>query len=335
MKLQLRRTILVLGAALTTWQTCVSAPALAAQELWNPSKPVKLVVPWAPGGAVDGTTRALANGLSARLKQPIIVENKPGASGMVGAAYAAASKPDGYTFFMGNVDTQVVNPILFAKTIKYDIAAFDPILELGRVPMAVVVRQGLNVRNAQEFQNVAKEQAGKISYGTWGTGSTAHLAFALLEQQTGVSLNHLPYQGATPAYAALLGGHLEFVLAQVPWAVATSKQGKAQVLGVTSSRRSTLDSSLPTMAELGFKDYAVEQWVGMFAPKGVPPQMLAVLNHEINEWLKTPEAQTALKAAGVEPAGGSPEQLANRQLNESGFWQRLIRAKNISVDSIQ
>src|SRR5450830_1795677 len=212
--------------------------------------------------------------LGPRLHQPVIVENKPGASGMVGAGYAAASPADGYTFFMGNVDTQVVNPLLFAKTLRYDAAnAFDPVVELGRVPMAVVERAGVNVRNAQDLQRLARDKPGSASYGTWGIGSTAHLAFALLEQQSGVDLNHLPYQGATPAYAALLGGHIEFALAQVPWALAAQRDGKVQILGVTSAQRSTLDPSLPTLAELGFKDYAVEQWVGLFAPRGVPADL--------------------------------------------------------------
>ncbi len=237
-----------------------------AAQTWNRDKPIRLIVPWAPGGAVDGTSRALASGLGERLKQPVIVENKPGASGMVGAAYAAASAADGYTFFMGNVDTQVVNPLLFPKTLRYDaVTSFEPVMELGRVPMAVVERAGIDVKNAQDLVRLARDKPGATSYGTWGVGSTAHLAFALLELQTGVDLNHLPYQGATPAYAALLGGHLEFVLAQVPWAVATAKEGRVRILGVTSAQRSSLDPSIPTMAELGFKDYAVEQWVGIFA----------------------------------------------------------------------
>ncbi|WP_051442937.1 Bug family tripartite tricarboxylate transporter substrate binding protein [Curvibacter gracilis] len=322
------------GLGLASTATAPAAPAAAPG--WNPDKPIRLIVPWAPGGAVDGTSRALANGLGARLRQPVIVENKPGASGMVGAAYAAASPADGYTFFMGNVDTQVVNPLLFAKTLRYDAAnAFDPVIELGRVPMAVVERAGVNVRNAQDLQRLARDKPGSASYGTWGIGSTAHLAFALLEQQSGVDLNHLPYQGATPAYAALLGGHIEFALAQVPWALAAQREGKVQILGVTSAQRSTLDPSLPTLAELGFKDYAVEQWVGLFAPRGVPADLRERLGREVNAWLKTPEAQTALRAAGVEPGGGTPEQLASRQKAESVFWQRLIRARNITVENLQ
>lgn len=306
--------------------------AMAASP-WSPDKPVRLIVPWAPGGAVDSTARAIATAMSVRTKQPFVVENKPGASGMIGAAYVASSPPDGYTFFMGNVDTNVMNPLLFPKTIRYDVQkSFDPMMELGRVPMALVQHPKIDAKNAQDFIRLAKEKPGTFSYGTWGIGSTAHLAFVLLEQQTGVDLNHLPYPGAPPAYAALLGGHVDFALAQVPWAINAAKDEKVKILGVTNAGRSTLAPSIPTLSEIGFKDYAVEGWIGLYAPKGVPAETREYLVKEITAWLRTPEALAAVKAGGVEPNVGNAEQLMVKQASETAFWSRIIKSKSISLD---
>ncbi|KAF1044638.1 Bug family tripartite tricarboxylate transporter substrate binding protein [Xylophilus sp.] len=328
-----RSFLLTLAASLPAPGMLLGAGPVRAAVTWNPDKPVRLVVPWAPGGAVDSTARAIATAMSVRLKHPFVVENKPGASGMIGAAYAASSAPDGYTFFLGNVDTHVMDPLLFPKTIRYDAEkSFDPIMELGRVPMAMVVNQRIDARNAEDFVRLAKAKPGTFSYGTWGVGSTAHLAFVLLEQQTGVDLNHLPYPGAPPAYAALLGGHVDLALAQVPWAVGAAKDGKVRILGVTNATRSALAPSIPTLAEIGFKDYAVEGWVGLYAPRGVPVDMREHLSREITAWLKTPEAQSVLQAGGVELKPGTAEQLLEHQRNEQAFWQRIIRSKNINLD---
>lgn len=308
------------------------SPAASAQAC-SADRPVHLIVPWAPGGAVDSTARAIAAAMSARLQQPFVVENKPGASGMIGAAYAASLPADGCSFFMGNVDTQVMNPLLFPKTIRYDAEkSFDPMMELGRVPMAVIQNVRVSAQNANDFIRIAKEKPGTYSYGTWGVGSTAHLAFVLLEQQTGVDLNHLPYTGAPPAYAALMGGHVDFALAQVPWAMGAVKEGKVKVLAVTNATRSTLAPAVPTMAEIGFKDYAVEGWVALYAPKGVEPRTRDTLIKAINEWIASPEAQSALQAGGVEPLPSTAEQLAAKQKREAAFWQKLIKAKGINLD---
>jgi tripartite-type tricarboxylate transporter receptor subunit TctC len=332
MKMKNRTCLRLLAAGLMTVSSLLpTLPAYA--QTWSQDKPVRLIVPWAPGGAVDSTARAIATAMSIRLKHPFVVENKPGASGMIGAAYAASTAPDGYTFVMGNVDTQVMDPLLFPRTIRYDAEkSFDALMQLGRVPMALVQNPRVDARNAQDFVQMAKAKPGTFSYGTWGVGSTAHLAFLLLEQQTGVDLNHLPYPGAPPAYAALLGGHVDFALAQVPWAISAAKEGKVKILGVTNAKRSTLAPSLPTMAEVGFKDYAVEGWVGLYAPKGVPAQTRNYLVKEIGAWLESPEGQTIVQAGGVEPAVGDGEQLLARQKNETAFWSSLIKDKNLNLD---
>jgi len=327
------RNFLRLAASLLCIPAILLTPPSASAQAWQAEKPVRLIVPWAPGGAVDSTARAIATAMSVRLKHPFVVENKPGASGMIGAAYAATSAPDGYTFFMGNVDTHVMDPLLFPKTVRYDAEkSFDAMMEIGRVPMAVIQHPKVQAQTAQDFVQLAKEKPGTFSYGTWGVGSTAHLAFVLLEQQTGVSLNHLPYAGAPPTYVALMGGHIDFALAQVPWAVNAAKDGKVKILGVTNAARSALAPSLPTMAEIGFKDYAVEGWVALYAPKGVPAETRAYLVRELTSWLNTPEARSVLAGGGVEPRVGNSDQLLARQRGEAAFWQKLIKAKGIVLD---
>ena len=314
---------------------CGGAGIAAAAEppQWSPGKPIKIVVPWPPGGVADASGRAIANELSIRLKRPFVVENKPGATGMIGAAYVAASAPDGTTFLLGNVETQVLAPLLFPKTIRYDAEkSFDPVMEAVRIPMAMVERPDLTAQNAQDFARLGKEKSGNLTYGTWGIGSTAHLAFLLLEQQTGVSMTHVPYQGAPPTYAALMRGDIDFLVAQVPWAMNAAKEGKVRVLGLTGASRSALAPALPTMSESGFKDYAFELWMGLYAPKGVPVEIREVLTRELTAWLQTPEARAVLAPPGAEPLYGGASELLARQRNESAFWQRIVKAKNIDIE---
>ncbi len=328
-----QRVMNLTAAAMLLVGSLLGATAATAQP-WKSDKPVRIIVPWGPGGVIDVTARSIATAMAARFNHPFIVENKPGASGMIGTAFVASSPPDGYTFLLGNVDTQVLDPLLFPSTVRYDVEKhFDPLMELGRVPMALVSRQSLNAQNAQDFVRLAKDKPGSMSYGTWGVGSTAHLAFLLLEQQTGLDLNHLPYNGAPPVYTALLGGHIDFAVTQLPWALNSAKEGKVRILGITNATRSSLAPSVPTMAEAGFKDYVVELWMGLYAPKGTPSEIRDPLTREIALWLETPEARAVLQAAGAEPQSGTSAQLRARQQSETAFWQRLIKAKNISLDA--
>jgi tripartite-type tricarboxylate transporter receptor subunit TctC len=310
-----------------------ATPWAAAQSY--PDKPVRLIVPWSAGGAVDAAARALAAGIGPRLRQPVIVDNKPGASGSIGAMAAATSTPDGYTFFLGNVDTHVVNPQVLPNLRYKPVEDFDPIVEIGRIPMVLVVRNGLKGPDAAELTRIARLQPGRISYATWGVGSVAHLAFAMLEQQAGIELNHVPFQGAAPTYTAILGGHVDMALSQVPWALGAAREGKVQVLGITSGQRTSLAPAMPTLAEAGFKGYAAEQWVALFAPKGVPPAVRERINREVNAWLATPEGQSQLREGGIEPTGGTAAQLAERQKSETASWGRLIRQKNIAVATLR
>lgn len=322
-----RRTLIkALPAAALGWRTA----AVQAQGTY-PAKPIRIIVPWSAGGGADAAARAVAAALSARLQQPILVENKPGASGAIGAAAAATAGADGYTLFLGNVDTNVVNPQLLPH-IRYRPEDFEPIVEIGRLPMALVVRKGLRIASAADLVSAARAAPGRMTYGTWGVGSVAHVAFAMLEQQAGIELHHVPYQGGAPTYAAVLGGHVDMVLAQLSWAAATAAEGKVQVLGVTSRRRSPLAPELPTLAEVGLSGYAAEQWLALFAPKGVPRTLVDLVNGHVNAWLATPEARAQLASGGIEAGGGSPAQLAQRQRDDIVMWGKVIKERKIQLN---
>ena len=295
-----------------------------------PAKPVRIIVPWSPGGGADAAARAAAAALSVRLPQAVIVDNKPGASGSIGAVAAATASPDGYTLFLGNVDTNVVNPLLMPQ-LRYRAEDFDPIVEIGRLPMALVVRKGLQVGSAADLVRVARAAPGQMTFATWGVGSVAHLAFELLQQQAGIKLHHVPFQGGAPTYTAILGGHVDMALAQLSWAKPASAEGKVQLLGVTSQRRSTLAPDLATLAELGFKEFSAEQWLALYAPKGVPRGATDLIGRHVNAWFATQEARNQLAGGGIEPAGGSPAQLAGLQQRDTATWGHVIKAAGIRL----
>ena len=325
------RTFLKAVAALVL---SLGAMAAGAQGAF-PDKPIRIIVPWSPGGGADAAARAAAAALSVRLRQPVVVENKPGASGTIGAMAAASSAADGYTLFLANVDTNVVNPQVMAHIRYRPTENFEPVVEIGRLPMVLVARKGLQVKSASELTNAARATPGKITYGTWGIASVAHLAFAMLERQAGIELNHVPFQGGAPTYAAVLGGHVDLALAQVSWATATARDGSVQILGVTSPRRSSLAPDVPTLSEIGFAGFAAEQWLALFAPKGTPPRIVELLNAQVNAWLATPEARSQLAAGGIEPTGGSQAQLAERQRDDIALWGRIIKERNIKVSDLK
>lgn len=317
----LLKTLLASGLA------CATGLALADDAY--PARPIRIIVPWAPGGGADAAARAAAQGLTGRLRQPVIVDNKPGASGAIGAVAAAGSAADGYTLFLGNVDTNVVNPQVMPHIRYRPAEAFAPVVEIGRLPMALVVRNGLNIRSVADLKAMARAAPGRLTYGTWGVGSVAHLAFAMLERDAGIELHHVPYQGGAPTYAAILAGHVDLALAQVSWALPMASQGKVQVLGITSARRTPLAPNLPTLAELGLPGYAAEQWLALFAPKTTPAAVIEQVNQHVNAWLATPEARGQLAAGGIEAAGGPAQQLLKREREDFERWGKVVQERGI------
>lgn len=317
--------------AIIGWGLSVMCAGLTHAQAKYPEKPIKFVVPWPAGGPVDVGSRVVATALSIRLGQPVTVENRAGASGMIGAEAAAKSANDGYTVFIGNVDTNVINPHVF-PSIRYKAQEdFEPIIELGRLPLAITARADFAPKSIDELIQVAKKSPGTVRYGSWGIASLGHIALAMIEQNGGVEMLHVPYQGGAPAQAALLGGQLDLLVMQLPAAINFVKAGKIKILGLTAPQRTPLFPDIPTVTEQGFHGYAAEQWVGFYVPKGTASGVRDLLNREINDLLKQPQILQSLKEVGYEVTGGTANQLVQRQFMDTQRWGKVIRERKITA----
>lgn len=296
-----------------------------------PEKPIKMIVTWSAGGPVDVGARAVANALSQSLKQPVLVDNKPGASGMIGTEAGAKSPADGYTIVVGNADTFAMNPNLYPN-IRYDaLKGFDSIAPLGTLPLVLALRSDFGGSSGTDLIRLAKAQPGKLTYGSWGIGSLGHVGVVMLEQIANIDLLHVPYQGGAPAQAALMGNQIDMLMTQVPFAENQQKIGKMKILGLTSAKRSAIYPNVPTLAEQGFPGYAAEQWVGFFVPTGTPQTVREVLTREINAYLKSPTGASQLKEIGFDASGGSAADLTAIVANSYERWGKLIRDRKIVV----
>lgn len=313
-------------AALTTLFTSFVAMAQA-----YPAKPITLVVPWATGGPVDVIARAIATGIAPRLKQPLVVDNKPGASGRIGAEFAAKSAPDGYTILVASADTNVLNPLVFSS-IRYKPADFEPIVDVASIPTVLVIRSNLQVRSLGDLVTMARQKPNALTYGSWGTGSLGHASLAMLEQEARIQMTHAPYKGAAPALTDLLGGHIDLMIATGAWAENEEKAGRVRIIGTPSPTRSPLFPKVPTMAEQGYPGFVAQQWVALFGPKGLPVAIRDQLNAAVNEWLNSDQARSFFKDNSADIVGGSSAQLLDRQRREMERWDKVIKDKNIRID---
>lgn len=314
---------------ITALLTCLSSSVFAAKaEPWPAEKPIKLIVPWSAGGAIDAASRILANAIRPRLNQTVFVDNRSGASGMIGAQLAATAPADGYTVFVGNVDTHVLNP-LTVPNIRYKVEDFDPVIEIAKLPLVIGLRAEFGARTGQALVQLAREKPETISYGSWGVGSIAHLSVAMIEHQSKTKMLHVPFQGVAPAMQQLMAGQIDMLLVPVPWAEQQAKLKKLHILGLTSTQRLKSSSDIPTIAEQGFPGYAAEQWIGLYVPKGTAADVKAKLNAAVNQALQSPEVLNALRELGYDPTGGTPETLAHRQKSDSRRWSDVIKARGI------
>jgi tripartite-type tricarboxylate transporter receptor subunit TctC len=316
--------------ALVVAAVLVAAPVAFAQSY--PTKPVKLVVPFPPGGSLDLTGRLLAQKLTEAWGQPVVVENKPGAGGNIGADLVAKSAPDGYTILLGALSTHAVNPSLYAK-MPYDAAKdFAPITLIAITPNVLVVNAASPVNNVREFIAYAKANPGKLSFGSGSSGSAGHLAGELFKVETGTDAVHIPFKGGAPATQALLAGDTQFMFDNLANAMAQVKAGKLKALAVTTARRSPLVPDLPTMAEAGLPGFDISTWYGLFAPAGTPPAIVAKWNAEVTKILNTPDVRARLVADGAEPAPNTPEQFAQMIASELVKYARIVKISGAKVD---
>ena len=307
-------------------------PAIAQSTASYPSRPVKLVVPFPPGGPLDVVGRALAQKLGEAWGQSVVVDNRPGAGGNIGADLVAKSSPDGYTILMGALSTHAVNPSLYAK-MPYDaVKDFAPITLVAITPNVLVVNASLPVNSAKEFIAYAKANSGKLAFGSGSNGSAGHLAGELFKVDTGTDVIHVPYKGGAPATQALLAGDTQFMFDNLANAMPQVKAGKLKALAVTTAQRSKLAPELPTMAEAGLPGFDISTWFGLFAPAGTPKEVIAKWNAEVTKVLNSAEMRERLVAQGAEPAPTTPAEFAAFIDKEIPKYARIVKASGAKVD---
>jgi tripartite-type tricarboxylate transporter receptor subunit TctC len=307
-----------------------SAPDAAAQAF--PSKPVKLVIPFPPGGSLDNIGRLIAQKLSEAWGQQVVIENKPGAGGNIGADLVAKSPADGYAVVMGALSTHAVNPNLYAK-MPYDAAKdFAPISLVAITPNVLIVNAAMPVTSVKEMIAYAKANPGRTNFGSGSNGSAGHLAGELFKLETGTDVAHIPYKGGAPALQALLAGDTQFMFDNLANAMAQVKGGKVRAIAVTTAQRSRLAPDLPTMAEAGMPGFDISTWFGLLAPAGTPPDVIAKWNADVVKVLNSPDVREKMLAQGAEPSPQTPAEFASFIAREREKYARIVKASGARVD---
>jgi tripartite-type tricarboxylate transporter receptor subunit TctC len=311
------------------------AHTTASAQNSYPAKPIKFIVPYPPGGPLDTVARLTGQVLSQRLGQPVIVENKPGAGGNLGADAVAKAAPDGYTILMGAVATHAINPTLYKK-IPYDaVSDFAPITLLVSTPNVLVVNPTVKARTVAELIALAKREPGKLNFGSGSNGSAGHLAGELFKSMAGVEMTHVPYKGSAPALQDLLGGQLQIMFDNLASATPQIKAGKLTALAITTAKRSAFAPDLPTVAESGgatLAGFDISTWFGVFAPAGTPKEIIAVLNQEFNRAIRLQEVKDKLDGIGAEAVGTTPEAFAAYIKTEATKYADVIKKSGAQVD---
>jgi tripartite-type tricarboxylate transporter receptor subunit TctC len=319
-------TIVRIAAALA-----LALTAHAHAQTW-PSKPIKYIVPFAPGGTTDILGRMVATGLQSALGQPVVVENKPGQAGSLGAAELARAAPDGYTVGGGTISSHAINASLYSK-LPYDpIKDFAAITMLATLPNMLVVHPTLGVNNVQELIALLKANPNKYSFGSAGNGTSQHISGELFKIMAGVSMQHIPYKGSGPMIPDLLAGTIGLSFENITTAYPPAKAGRLKALAVTSAKRSFVAPEVPTMAEAGLAGYDISSWQAMFAPAGTPRDIVARLHAETAKILRSPENAKKLTDLGLEPGGMRPEELVALIRDEIPRWGKVVKQSGAQVD---
>jgi tripartite-type tricarboxylate transporter receptor subunit TctC len=297
-----------------------------------PSRPVTVVVPFPPGGGTDVGARLVAQKLSLKWGQPVIVENRGGAAGRVGAELVAKAKPDGYTLLVGNVGTQSVNPALYKKMPYDPDKAFAPIGMIAELPLVMLVTPSLPWKSVKDVVEAAKKDPGKITFASSGAGGAPHLAGEIFQQASGTKMLHVAYKGGGPAALDLMAGHVNIYFGTVLESVGHVKSGKLKGLGVTSATRSPALQELPTIAESGFAGFDTGSWIGMLAPAGTPASIINKISADLREVLALPDTKNTLITQGATPWPMTPEQFAQRIKSDQARYGRIIKENNLSAE---
>ncbi|RJF95558.1 Bug family tripartite tricarboxylate transporter substrate binding protein [Noviherbaspirillum saxi] len=307
-----------------------TAFSVAAADVY-PSKPIKWVVPFTPGGAMDTMARTLGEKMSQSMKQPIIIENRPGAGGVVGSTMVAKSEPDGYTMMIVSIG-HAVNPSLYKK-LSYDpIKDFEPVSLVGIVPNVLVVNPAVKAANVSDLVSLAKQQPGKLTFASAGSGTTIHLAGELFASMANIDILHVPYKGSAPAVTDLMGHQVDMMFDSVSSAKPYIDAGRLKPLAVTTSKRSSVLPNVPTVAEAGIKGYELSGWYAVFVPAKTPQPVVNRLNDELVKALKQADVKARFTQIGAEAVGSTPAELAKYLNSETAKWSEIVRARNIKAD---
>ncbi len=312
------------------------APGLTWAQAGWPSKPVRFVVPYPPGGPLDAVARLLADKLREPLGQPVVVENKPGAGGNIGADFVAKAAPDGHTLVMGAVATHAINPALFPK-LPYDpVRDFAPVTLVASVPNVLVLNSEraaqIGIRSVQDLLGYARAHPGRLNFASGGNGSAGHLAGELFKSMARVSMVHIPYAGAAPAQLGLLAGQTDLMFDNLASATPNIRAGRLKALAVTTEKRAGSFPDLPTLAEAGLAGFDINTWFGVLAPAGTPPEIVRRLNAEFVRALQSPEVRERLARMGAEPAPTTPEQFAALIQRDLRKYAQIVKVSGATVD---
>ena len=297
-----------------------------------PSRSIRIVVAFPPGGTSDVVARTLAQKLNESFGQPVIVENRPGAGGNLGAEFVAKAPADGYTLFVCTPAELAINVSLYGKLPYEPIKDFTPVTLATSAPLILVVHPALPVKTVRELIALAKSRPRELNFGSAGSGSSPHMAMELLRESAGIQINHIPYKGTAPAITDLLGGHIQVFFAGMPPALPQVRAGKLRALAVTTAKRTLLMPQLPTVAESGLRGFVIDNWQGVLLPANTPRDIVARLNSEIVKILALPDVKQRLSEQGAEPAGTTPEQFAAYIRSEIDKYAGIIRKSGAKVE---
>jgi tripartite-type tricarboxylate transporter receptor subunit TctC len=324
-----RRRFTVRGLALAA--AVVAAPLAAHAQLY-PAKPVTIVVPFAAGGTTDILARVIGQALNKELGQSVLVDNRAGAGGNIGAQLAAKAVPDGHTLFMGTVGTHAINQSLYKKLPFDPVKDFAPLTRVAMVPNLLVAHPGKPYKNVKELVAYAKANPGKVNFGSSGSGSSIHLSGELFNALAKVDMVHVPYKGSAPAVTDLVGGQIDIMFDNMPSAIQHVRSGRLRALAVTTAKRSPELPDVPTIAEAGVPGYEATSWFGMFAPAGTPAPVVARLHGALVKVLADPAVKKKLAEQGAEPYSESPEQFAEFMRKETAKWSKVVKESGASAD---
>lgn len=331
----LRRAALALCAAalLPALGTLTATQAHAQTGDWPNAKPISYVVPFTAGGSTDIIGRTIANKLQESLKQAVVVENKPGQAGGIGASFVAKAAPDGYTLFGGTISTHAINASLYKNLSYHPVKDFEPVALVATLPNVLIINPSLGVNNVAELIALLKKDPTKRMFASSGAGTSTHLAGEMFGDLIGVKLTHVPYKGTPPALTDVAAGQVSFMFDQMTAALPLAKAGRVKLLAVTTGKRITLAPELPTMIESGVPGFEMSSWQAIYAPKGTPKAIVQKLNAEIVKALKQPDVQAKLHdQLGMNIVGSTPEELAAHMDKEIPRWADLVKKSGATPD---